>query len=165
MPTSVPFFDRVKQSIPFLLCLLLILLGQTPHTFLLSVPFIFVFIFYFAIFNAALLNGFACFALGILTDLIMQTPFGLNTFLFVLLFFTANLNRLFLSALSFDKLWQVFALMMLPLFLVHFFLFTLCAATVISPAFLIGHYLILILAYPLVIQLCGRLDNWIGDQS
>lgn len=160
-----PFLNRFKKAIPFFICVLLMFLGQIPNIFLFSVPFTFILIFYFAIFNSSLLNGWSCFVLGLLTDLITQTPFGLNSFLFVLLFFAANINRLFLSGLSFDKLWQFFSWMMILFFLLRFFIFALCASTVILPTFLIGQYIILILSYPLLIKTSGRLDNWIGETT
>lgn len=157
--------QKLKKTIPFFIGFLLILLSQIPYAFLFSVPFIFILIFYFAIFNASLLNGWNCFILGLFSDLISQTPFGLNSFLFVLFFFVANINRLFLSALPFDKLWQIFSISVIPLFLVRFFIFVLSTSTVVSPIFLIGQGIILILTYPLWVKLCGRLDNWIGDIS
>ncbi len=156
---------HLKKGIPFLICLFLILLAQTPAFFITSVPFLFIPIFYFAIFRPGLLNDYAVFVLGLFADLIGRTPVGLWAFIFVLLFFAARLNRLFLGGLRFDKLWLVFAVFSAVALMLRLLLFFLCAGAVVPGGFLVGQYIILNLLYPLGIMFCGRLDRWIEVDS
>ncbi len=158
-------FLHLKKGIPFLICLFLILLAQTPSFFVTSVPFLFIPIFYFAIFRPGLLNDYAVFALGLFADLIGRTPIGIWSFVFVLLFFVIRLNRLFFSGLTFDKLWLSFAFISAIALMLRLFLFCIGTGTLVSGDFLVIQYIILNLLYPLGIFLCGRLDNWIEVDS
>jgi rod shape-determining protein MreD len=151
-----------KKSIPLLLCLIIILLSQTPNIQIIFIPLVYIPIFYFAVFRPSLLNAYENFGLGIFTDLMSQTPFGLYSFLFVLLFFIARLNRLFLKDLSFNKLWALFAVCSGGILLITLFLFTIVTGTVINTYFLFYQYIILNLVYPLGVFLLGRLNDKIG---
>ena len=154
----------LKKSIPLLLCLIVVLLSQTPNIQIIFIPLVYIPIFYFAVFRPSLLNAYENFGLGIFTDLISQTPFGLYSFLFVLLFFIARLNRLFLKDLSFNKLWLLFAICSALLLLIKLFLFTLVSGTVINTYFLFYQYIVLNLVYPLGVFLLGRLNQMIGKE-
>lgn len=162
---SVSWIGKLKKIIPLLVCLMIILLSQTPNIQIIFIPLIYIPIFYFAVFRPSLLNAYENFGLGIFTDLISQTTFGLYSFLFVLLFFIARLNRLFLKDLSFNKLWLLFAICSALLLLIELFLFTLVSGTVIDTFFLFYQYIILNLLYPLGVFLLGRLNHMIGHEE
>ena len=160
--TSFSWKKSLKKIIPLLLCLIIILLSQTPNIQIIFIPLVYIPIFYFAVFHPSLLNAYENFGLGLFADLISQTPFGLYSFLFVLLFFIARLNRLFFKDLSFNKLWSLFALCSGLLLLIELFLFTLVSGTVITTYFLFYQYIILNLLYPLGIYFLARLNDKIG---
>lgn len=159
---SFSWLALFKKSIPLLLCLIVVLLSQTPNIQIIFIPLVYIPIFYFAVFRPSLLNAYENFGLGVFTDLISQTPFGLYSFLFVLLFFVARLNRLFFKDLSFNKLWALFAVCSGLMLLITLFLFTIVSGTVINTYFLFYQYIILNLVYPLGVFLLGRLNDKIG---
>ncbi len=163
MLTSARILEWLKRSTPFLICVLFIVMSLWPSVAVTQIPFTYIIIFYFALFHASLLSDWACFLLGVITDLTVQSPFGMTPFLYVLLFFMANLNRLFLINLSFQKLWLSFSVSLFFLFVVRFFLFSLCSGTVVGIGTLFVHYVFLVLFYPPIIKLCGRLDHWIQE--
>ena len=154
-----------KKIVPPLFCLIIILLSQTPNVQVVFVPLVYTPIFYFAIFRPSLLNAYENFGLGIFTDLISQTPFGIYSFLFVLLFFIARLNRLFLKELSFNKLWALFSICSALLLLIELFLFTLVSGTVINTYFLFYQYIILVLLYPVSISFLCWLNDRLGNDA
>ena len=152
-----------RQTVPFFVCILIILLSQIPDARFIFNTLIFIPIFYFAIFRPSLLNVFAVFSLGLLADLISQTPLGVLPFIFVLLFFIARLNRLFLKDLSFKTLWLFFTFCSVLLLLIQLFLFTLCESSVVHTKFLFQQITVLVLLYPIGIRLLSHLNNWIGE--
>lgn len=129
------------------------------------VPMVFIPIFYFAVFRPTLLNEYALFTLGLLTDLISGTSFGLFSFIFVLLFFIARLNRLFFKELSFSRLWLLFSLLTGLMLLTELFLFALCEGSVVQTKFLFQQATLLILFFPIGVNLCNRLNCWIGTDE
>ncbi|MBQ7412694.1 MAG: hypothetical protein IJV07_00250 [Alphaproteobacteria bacterium] len=163
MRQAIP--DLFKKTVPFIGCLLLILLSQNLNARFVFVPMVFIPIFYFAVFRPRCLNAYAIFSLGVFADLINQTPFGLFSFVFVLLFFVTRLNHLFLKTLSFRGLWTLFSVFSGLLLLIQLFIFTLCEGAVVHTRFLFEQFSVLVLLYPLGMTVCNIVNNWIGEDE
>jgi len=162
---NAAFFYCLRKSVPFLICLLVILLSQIPNARFVFDTLIFIPIFYFAIFRPGILNVYVLFGLGLFADLINQTPLGILPFVFVLLYFIARFNRLFLKDLSFNSLWIFFGICSTLLLLTQLFLFTLCEASVVHTKYFFQQLTVLILLYPIGIRFFARLNDWIGDDE
>ena len=159
------FFFRLRQTTPFLICLMTIFLSQMPNARFVFDALIFIPIFYFAIFRPDILNAFLLFGLGLFGDLINQTPLGILPFVFVFLFFIARFNRLFLKELSFKTLWVFFGFCSALMLLIQLFLFTLCEGSVVHTKYFFQQLTVLILLYPFGIRLFDHLNTWIGDSE
>ena len=105
------------RLMPFILCLSLILCHLIPFHFLPQYPYpvqwVFVPIFYFAIYRPKCLSAWAVFILGLVDELLIQSPLGVTTFCFVFLFFVANFLRKYLLEMTFIPLWIIFAAFLL----------------------------------------------------
>ena len=77
IPQKIPFF---RLSVPAVMALLFILFSVIPFSFSpttkIYVPLVLIVIYYFAVFRPSVLNVITVFFLGILTDLLLSTPFG-----------------------------------------------------------------------------------------
>ena len=155
------YFTFLYQTVPFIICLLIILLSQMMNSRFFFPSLLFIPIFYFAIFSPNFLNVFFVFLMGFFSDLINQVPLGLFSFIFVLLFFVARLNRLFLKDLSFKILWFFFIGCSTILLLLELFLFTLFEGSVVQTKFLFQQLTVLVLFYPLGMYICHNTDDWI----
>ena len=161
MINSIPFF--IRKSVPFLMCLILILFSQTLNARFFCVPLVFIPIFYFALFRGRLLNVYIVFLLGLLADCIYQVPVGLFSSVFLLMLFVTRFSRSFLRELSAGGLWLFFGLLTVFLLLIQMFLFTVSEGSVVHTKFLFEQFIVTILLYPLFMVGCDRINNWIGD--
>ena len=159
------FFSNLRKTVPFFICLFIILLSQIPDARFVFDTLIFIPIFYFAIFRPSILNAYTLFGLGLFADLINHTPLGILPFIFVLLFFIARFNRLFFKDLSFKSLWIFFTFCSSLLLLIQLFLFTLCEGSVVHTKYFFQQLTVLILLYPIGIHFFANLNEWIGDNE
>ena len=115
------------RSAPFLMCFLLILLNSVPFHWLPNYPYsfqwIFVPIFYYAVYYPELLNSWIVFILAIIADLFIWSPSGVLPFSYILMFFIPNLLRKYLIELTFWQLWAVFIALLLAIELLSLFYF------------------------------------------
>lgn len=159
-------FSSFRFALPFIFGLLLVSVGIVPFSIVsfyrVQIPFVLVFIFYFAVFRPRLLNGALVFLLGVYADLITQSPLGVQPFIYVLLFFVANLNHRILSGLSFNQLWGAFLFIAGVLHAAWYGLFSLLSLSLIAPFFMVIQYLFLGLSYPLLMGFAAWLDRRIG---
>lgn len=159
----------IRQMTPFLLCLAMIFGHLLPYHFLpyysYSIQWIFIPIFYFAIYNPKCLSSWAVFLLGIISELLIQSPMGVTTFCFVLLFFMANFLRRYLLELSFGSLWIVFATMLLSVEIVNYLFVVLLAKNSVTFMPIMVEFWVLILIYPFVMRFCAHLDKKIREAA
>ena len=166
-PLNFRFF--MKRLCPFLFCVFLILCSLIPFHLLPYYPYavswIFIPIFYFAIYNPKYLNAWSVFILGLILESLIQSPAGVISFCCVLMFFLANLLRKYLLELTFWPLWGVFAAVLGTILLVECILVSLLVRYSISfkPAFV--EFLILVLMYPLLMRFCAHLDRKIREST
>lgn len=158
----------LRLCLPTLLALFFVLISILPISFTPSdfiyVPWVMPVIYYFAIFRPSVLNVFSVFLLGIIADLLMQTPFGLNTFFFVLLFFIANLSRRFLMNVNFQGLWGIFALIMAGMYAAWYLATCLIQGRFVFGTFFI-EYILLVLFCPLIMALSAWLNAKMGAEA
>ena len=163
---KIPFF---RVFIPAIIALLFILFSVIPFSFSpttkIYVPLVLIVIYYFAIFRPSVLNVITVFFLGILTDLLLSVPFGLNAFFFVLVFFIANLGRSFLLDMSFNGLWISFAALMFAVDLLWYLFSCLISGEWLFLSPFILQYILLVLFCPLIISFCCWLNIKLGYKS
>ena len=151
------------RGMPFLFCLFLILLNQIPFHFLPNYPYaiqwVYIPIFYFAVYNPSVLSSWAVFILGLMAELLTQSPCGVTTFSYVLVFFVANYLRKYLVDFTFVPLWGIFCVSILIIEL-----FTYCFICILAGYFVVFmpvfvEAVILMLFYPFLMRFCGHLDR------
>ncbi len=159
----------LNQLTPFVLCLLIILGHLFPYHFLpyyaYSIQWIFIPIFYFAVYNPKCLSAWAVFLLGIISEIFVQSPLGVTTFCFVLLFFMANFLRRYLLELVFWQLWVVFAAMLLGVEIVNYLLVRMLALNFVVFLPVLVEFWILILLYPFIMRLCAHFDKKVRESA
>lgn len=150
-------------SLPFLMGLFLILIGQIPFSLFpyyhQAFPFVAGIIFYFAIFNPKVLNVFLIFLLGLLTDIVTSLPLGFYAFGYVFIFFMANLFQSYLINMVFLQLWFVFCILFFCTDVIWTFLFFLISGVWVSTGFWFVQFLFMCLFYPLICRLSGFLNR------
>ena len=150
-------------SLPTLLGILLIFLGQIPISFLpyyhQSFPFILGLVFYFSIFNPKVLNIFVVFLLGLLADAITSLPLGFYTFGYLFIFFMTNLFQSYLTNMIFLHLWYIFIFLFFCTDVIWAFLFFLISGIWVSTGFWFVQCLFVCLTYPLFCRLYGFLNR------
>ncbi|MBQ3696182.1 MAG: rod shape-determining protein MreD [Alphaproteobacteria bacterium] len=153
----------VWRLMPFFLCLVLIVCHLVPFHFLPYYPYAvqwcIVPIFYFAIYNPRCLSSWAVFILGMISDLFVQSPFGVTVFCFVLLYFIANFLRKYLLEMTFIPLWTVFASLFLIIEFLNYELVDLLAQYPVSFQPIFVEFWILTLIYPFMMRFCAHLDR------
>ncbi len=163
---KIPFF---RLSIPAIVAFLFVLFSVLPLSFSpttkIYLPLVFIIIYYFAVFRPSVLNVITVFFLGILTDLLLHAPFGLNAFFFVLVFFAANLGRSFLQEMSFNGLWISFSVLMLIIYILWYFVSCLIAKEWLTLPVFVFEYILLVLFCPLIMSFCCWLNIKLGYEG
>ena len=158
-----------RQLTPFLLCLIIILGHLVPYHFLpyyaYSIQWIFIPIFYFAIYNPKSLTVWSVFILGVISELLVQSPLGVTIFCFMLMFFMANFLRRYLLELTFLRLWIVFVVMLLIVEVVNYLLVMMSAINSVAFMPVLVEFWILILFYPFIVRLCAHIDRKIREAT
>lgn len=159
----------LRQMTPFLFCLVLVLGHLVPYHFLpyypYSIQWVFIPIFYFAIYNPKCLSSWAVFLLGVISEMLIQSPMGVTTFCFVLLFFMANFLRRYLLELTFGRLWIVFAAMLLVVEIVNYLFVAMMAPTPVAFLPVLVEFWVLILLYPFIMRLCAHFDKKVREAA
>ena len=158
-----------RRFIPFMLCCALILCHLIPTHFLPNYPYaiqwVFIPIFYFAIYNPKCLSSWAVFILGIISELLVQSPFGVTTFCYVLLFFVANFLRKYLIELTFVPLWVVFAAVLLGIELLDYLLVLLLSEYPVGFSPVLVEFWILTFIYPFLMRFCAHFDRKVREAA
>lgn len=120
-------------------------------------------IFYFSVFNPKLFNIFVIFLLGIVSDYLMQAPFGMQMFLFTMTFFLANFNKRVILISSFNRQWFSFLLISFIIFILGLILLKLAYGNVHSIKVLLSEYIMTVLSYPFIAWICGLINVKLGQ--
>lgn len=155
-----------KYALPTLLCVLFVIFNVmmfslTPY-YRIPIPFVLSIIFYYAVFHPAVLNVICVFLIGVFADILISSPFGLQTFFYVLIFFVANLNRRYFLTLNFADFWLAYALVLSGILLLTYLFFVIISLTIVPFLPILFQYGVLVLTYPVMAWLCGWLNLKIG---
>ena len=156
----------LKYALPTLLCALFVIFNVVPFSinpyYRIPIPFIFSIIFYYGVFHPAVLNVICVFFIGVFADILIDGPFGLQTFFYVLIFFIANLNRRYFLTLNFADFWLAYTLVCAAVLLMMYLFFMIISLSI--PPFMpvVFQYSVLVLTYPIMAWLCGWLNLKIG---
>ncbi len=151
-----------KYALPTLLCVLFVMFNVMTFSlnpyYRIPIPFVLSIIFYYAVFHPAVLNVICVFLIGVFADILMSTPFGLQTFFYVLIFFVANLNRRYFLTLNFADFWMAYALVCAGVLLLMYLFFMVISLSVPPFMPIVFQYGVLVLTYPVMAWLCGWLN-------
>lgn len=154
------FFMRL---LPFVFVLTLILCHLSPFYLLPYFPFsvqlAFVPVFYFAVFNPKVLSCWAVFLLGVVSDLLTSSVFGVTPFCFVLMYFMANFFRKYFVEFNFFGLWIVFSGVLLMVECINYALVALFGKNPIVFYPVLVEFWIVCLLYPLLMRFCAYLNK------
>ncbi len=157
---------RFFLSLPFLLgCGFILLKSLSFDTFGFSQSYLtnlWGIIFYFSVFNPFILNIFTVFILGIFADILLQVPFGLSPFLYCISFFVGQFNRKLLLNSSFALQWFIYGIVVTVLFVIGLILLKFLYNSIPHFNNLFFEFISLIMFYPIIAFLCGRLNRRIG---
>ncbi len=163
MKSWIKLKKNVWMSTPFLLGILMILLGQIPFSLMpyyhQSFPFVVGLIFYFGIFNPHVLNIFFVFLLGLMMDIITTLPLGFYSFGFVFIYFMVSLFQSYLLEMIFTQTWFIFGLLFFCTDVLWAFLFFLISNAWVSTGFWFVQFVFVVLTYPLFCRFYGRLNR------
>ena len=159
-------FQLVAKSllniIPFLWAFVLVALHLSPErlwqNFHQSLPLVLIVIFYFGIFKSRRFNIFLIFVLGLITDFLSTTPFGLNTFIYTLMFLLADIISPYVCDFSFKHLWLVFMCVMLLIDIVLAWFGRIMTGFWVSSTFWFVQYLFMCLCYPIIVWITAKLN-------
>ncbi len=160
------FKKNIIRKMPFFLALFFILLKSLSFdVFGFSQSYLsnlWGVIFYFAIFNAKVLNIITVFFLGVFADFLLSIPFGLSPFIYCTLYLIVQLNRNQLIHLSFKKQWIVYIIITGLLFVVGLLLLKVMYGHIPHFIYLLTEYVLLIICYPFIATICGYVNRLIG---
>ena len=160
------FKRRLVMTIPFLWASLFVLLKSLSFDiFGFSQSYLtnlWAFIFYFAIFNPIVLNVLMVFCLGVCADILLQMPFGISPLMYCFVYFIGYFNRRLLINATFAFQWMVYICVAGGLFLFGLILLKLLYHTIPHVSYLTVEYLSLIILYPIIATVCGRVNRLIG---
>lgn len=154
---------RLYQVLPLLSIIVLILFENVSfNLFGFSQSYltnVYAFIFFFAIFNTAVINIFTIFFLGILTDILLIFPLGLSVFLYCFVYFIGQFNQRSLRRGSFRAQWIIYSLTMLFVFLFGLLFLNLVYGHIPHFFYLLTEFLVLICFYPIIAVFCGWINR------
>ncbi len=147
--------DLVARSMtPFGLTLVLVLIGVLP----LHIPgyarvapmFALMAIYHWAIYRPELMPAVAVFLIGLLQDILMGLPLGVNALVFLTVYGTVLSQRRFLFGKSFAIVWLAFFLVAAGAALETWALVSAFNAAFVGPRAVIFEYLVTVGCFPLI---------------
>lgn len=148
-------FDNVaRSSMPSLLLLFLVVLGQLPF----SLPgdsavtpfFVLMAVFYWGLHRPDLLPAGVVFLIGLVQDALDGEPFGVNAFVLIAMYWFVVSSRRHFAGRPFMVLWLVFALAALAAEALRWLLVSVLTTTLIGPWSVTFEYLITVALYPVL---------------
>lgn len=103
-----------RMAVPYLVLLVLFAFDfiylPFPYVYAVEPAFFLMGLYYWAVYRPSLLPPTIVFAVGMLIDLLMMSPLGLNAFVYLLAYFFVRQQRRFLTGQSFFTFWIGFML-------------------------------------------------------
>lgn len=122
-------------------------------------------IFYFSVFKPDRLNIFLIFILGILSDYLLQAPFGFQAFMFSLTAFVSYFNRRLIFNCSFATQWAAFSVISFFIFMLGIVFLKVKYGSFIGTIALLKDYTFVVLCYPFIARFCGYVNTKCGDKK
>jgi rod shape-determining protein MreD len=152
-----------RQSIPFALALLLVLLSALPATlpvFREAAPaWVFITMFYWSVYRPDLMPVQGAFAIGLLQDLLLGLPPGISALIYVALRGSAGIIARHATGRSFLKVWLLFVAAAVVAALARHLVMMLWHERLIDPSLAIVQLLLTVAAYPLAGWALARLQK------
>lgn len=150
----------VRGSTPFVLTLVLVVLGQVPlHLpgFAEVAPLLpLMAVYHWAVYRPDLLPAVAVFFAGLLQDALSGMPFGVNAMVFVLVHMAVMSQQVFFTGRSFMIIWLGFSLVAAGATVLTWVLTALMFSAVVTPDAVLVQYLLTVGVFPLLAWLMVR---------
>lgn len=149
-----------RQLTPFLLTIMLVLLGAVPF----QVPglarimplFSLIAIFHWGVYRSELLPVYAVFCIGFFQDALSGAPMGVHTVVYVLAYVAVLAQRRFFAGKSFYVVWLGFGLVSAGATMIIWGLASAMNGALIDPRAVAGQYALGVGCYPLIAYLFSR---------
>ncbi|MBB4285556.1 rod shape-determining protein MreD [Roseospira goensis] len=160
-PTLWQTLDQTaRRLIPFGLSLLLLLLAIVPMTtpgFLRAGPMITLLcVYYWAVHRPDMMGYLGGFSLGLLEDILMNTPLGVSSLILMLTQMVVLTQYRFFVGRPFLITWWALALVALGAILLKALAIALLSGYVVAPGPLIASYVLTLLLYPILAWVFAR---------
>lgn len=152
-----------RQSIPFALALLLVLMSALPAAlpaFREAGPsWVLIAVFYWSVYRPDLMPVQAAFVLGLLQDFLLGTPPGLSALIYVAIRGCAGIVARHATGRSFLKAWMLFTAAATIAAIVRHLLVVVWHEQLVSPTLAVVQLLLTVGAYPLASWALVRLQK------
>ena len=142
-----------RRMVPFLVSLMLVVFCAVPTRlpgFAQVAPFWPVMgVFYWSIYRPDLLPMWATFLIGLVADVVVGMPLGVNALLFLLIRGVVVTQRRFFLTNAFPMTWAAFALTVLGEMGLNWVLFAMLNGDAVDPQILLWQYVLLVGLFPL----------------
>jgi rod shape-determining protein MreD len=152
-----------RQSVPFALALLLVLMSALPATlpvFRQAAPWwVLIAVFYWSVYRPDLMPVQAAFVLGLLQDFLIGTPPGVSALLYVVLRGCAGVIARHVTGRSFLKVWVLFAIVAASAVIARHLIMILWYEQLVDPGLAVVQLLLTVGVYPLAGWALARLQK------
>jgi rod shape-determining protein MreD len=160
-PTPWQTLDHtLRRMIPFALSVLLLLLAIVPMVapgFSRGGPMITLLcVYYWSVHRPDMLGYLAGFSLGLLEDILMQTPLGVSSLVLMLIQLVVLTQYRFFVGKPFLVTWWALALLALGALLLKALAIALLSGYVVAPGQLAASYMLTVLLYPVLAWVFAR---------
>lgn len=146
-----------RQLGPLLTAIFLIIVGtlpiRLPYLGAITPDFAIMVVFYWAVHRPASIPAPAVFLLGLVSDMLGGTPFGIGVFVLLVAFWVTRSQRRLFIGRPFWVVWWGFSMVSAGAVLVTWFIVCLLAVQIVDPTPALFSYLLGLGLYPAVSQL------------
>ena len=158
------FLQRVdagaRAAAPLVLTLMIVIVNvvplRLPSYSVIAPDLVLMAVFYWIVHRPDLLRPWGAFMVGILDDILVGTPLGVNAFVLLLVHWMIISQHKTLRTLSFGLLWLAFAVIALGAKLILVGLALVINRGLIDPMVLLAQFSFTVAVYPLIAMLMGR---------
>jgi rod shape-determining protein MreD len=154
---------------PFLSALLLLLLGtiplRLPHFGSITPDFAIMAVFFWAVHRPSSMPAPAVFLLGVISDVLGGTPFGVGVLVLLVAYWVTRSQRRLLIGQSFLVVWWGFMMVSAAVLLLTWVIVCLLAVQLVDPTPAIFAYFFGLALYPIVTQLFTGAQRLVDGQT
>jgi len=124
-----------------------------PFDWVMSIPFLVIAIYYWALYRPTIMPAILVFALGFMVDILSGAPFALNAMIFVLLQWAVSDHRVFIAAQGFVMVWLIFGVVYSGLIILQWFVNGLINLSWMSVTQIFPQIAVALIMFPLIMMI------------